>query len=190
MRQHVHRLQGLNEFLCVIALIGAYRECRLLFMALAHVVDHDLCRFAFGATIGLRDHGVDHQTVTLVGERVSHEAQFAGRLAFAVQAGIGVCAGLVRFVAVRLVSVVTAVAAVICFVVFGHKAYVTSPGLDQGAVHAEVFAAEQLTFIGLRHDLVEQFDHRIMRNESLAVLAEDRGHSSRQTRYPSPQRPC
>jgi len=85
----------------------------------------------------------------------------------------------VRFVAAPLVSEVTAVAAVIVLAVFGHKAFVASPGLDQGAVHAEVFAAEQLTLIGLRHDLVEQFEHRIMRNEPLAVFAEDRGHPHR-----------
>lgn len=63
-----------------------------------------------------------------------------------------------RFVAAPLVSEVIAFATVSILAIFGHKAFVASPGLDLGAVHAEVLANEQLTLIGLLHDLAEQFD--------------------------------
>ena len=112
MGQHVHLLQGFNEFLRVVALVGTQRECRFIVMRLAHIVDHGLGRFAFGVPIGLRDHGADDQPVAVLHERVAHEAQLAGGLALAVQTGIGVCAAGVGLVAAPLVSEVAAVAAV------------------------------------------------------------------------------
>ena len=137
MRQYVHLLQGLDEFLRVIAFIRSQCECCFLFMRLARIVDHDLGRFAFGVPIGLRDHGVDHQAVSVVSE-LAHEAQFAGGLAFAVQPRITVRARLVGLVAAALVAEVGAIAVVTILTVFGYKTFVACPSLDQGAVNAEV----------------------------------------------------
>ncbi len=91
MRQHVHLLEILDEFLRVIAFGRAQYERRFLFMRLTRTNDHhDLGRFASGIPIGLREHGVDHQAVVVVSQCVAHEAQFAGGLAFAVQPSITV----------------------------------------------------------------------------------------------------
>ena len=42
-----------------------------------------------------------------------------------------------------------------------------------------MFAREQLLFLGLLHDLVEELDDRIVLDQALAVLAEDGGHPDR-----------
>ena len=138
MRQYVHLLQGLDEFLRVIAFVRAQCERRFLCMRLTRIVDHGLGRFAFGVPIGLRDHGVDHQAVAVVSECVAHEAQFAGGLAFAVQPRITVRARFVRLVAAALVAEVGAIAVVTILAVFGYKTFVACPSLDQGTVNAEV----------------------------------------------------
>ena len=45
-----------------------------------------------------------------------------------------------------------------------------------GAIHAEVLAREQFLLLGLLHDLIEELDDRIVRDQAVAVLAEDSGH--------------
>ena len=92
--------------------------------------------FSLGVAIGWRDHGVDDQSMAVLYQRVAHKAQFVGRLALAKQPAVGVSAGLVRLVAAWLASEVAAIAIVLA--VFAHKALVARPGLNQGAVHAEV----------------------------------------------------
>jgi hypothetical protein len=59
---------------------------------------------------------------------------------------------------------------------FAHKALVARPGLDEGAVHAEVLAREPVVLVGNGQHLVEQFDDRVVRNQAFTVLGEDRGH--------------
>ena len=71
--------------------------------------------------------------MTVVGEGVTHVAQSAGVVAFAVQPSIGVGAGLVRVTAAALAFEVAAVAAIVA-AVFAKEAFVTGPSLDEGVV--------------------------------------------------------
>lgn len=135
MRQQVHLLQGFDEFLRVIAFVCPQCERRFICTGLSHIVDHGLGHFALGVAICLRDHGIDHQAMPVVSERAPYKAQFSGRLAFAVQPRIAICALFVSFVAALLVSTVSAVTVVAVLAVFGYKAFVTRPGLNQCAVH-------------------------------------------------------
>ena len=81
---------------------------------------------------------------------------------------MGVVAALLVFEVARVGVGV----AVIVRAVFAHEALVARPGLDQGAVHAEVLAREQFLLLGLLHDLVEELDDRIVLDQAFAVLAE------------------
>lgn len=63
--------------------------------------------------IGLRDHGVDDQTIAVLHQRVDHEVQLAGRLAFAKQPAVWGDTGLVCLIAARLASEVTTIVIVL-----------------------------------------------------------------------------
>lgn len=139
------------------------------------VPKHGLGRFALGVAVGLRDQDVGDQTMAVVTQGVAHEAQAAGVVALAVQPCIGIGARDMRVVAAAFVSEVAVVRGVVA-AVFAHKAFVPSPGLDEGAVYAEVLAREQAFALGLRQHLIEQLDHRVVRDQAFAVLAEDGGH--------------
>lgn len=53
---------------------------------------------------------------------------------------------------------------------------VSGPGLYERAVHAEVFAKEQVLLFGLGQYFVEQGDDGVVLNEPFAVLGEDGGY--------------
>ena len=92
MGQYVHLLQGLDELFGVVAFVCTQRDGDGLItgQCLARIVDHGLGRFAPGITVGLGDHGIDHQAVAGVAQGVAHVAQFAGGVAFALEPGIGI----------------------------------------------------------------------------------------------------
>ena len=50
------------------------------------------------------------------------------------------------------------------------------PGLDQGAVHAEVLVRQPALAIGRLHDQAEQLDDRVVFDQAFTVLGEDGGH--------------
>ena len=79
--------------------------------------------------------------MTVVSQGVAHVAQPTGVVAFTVKPGIEVGAGLVRVIAAAFAFEVAAVAAVVA-TVFTTQALVTSPGLDECAVNAEVLVRE------------------------------------------------
>ena len=79
--------------------------------------------------------------MTVVSQGVAHVAQPTGVVALAVKPGIGVGAGLVRVIAAAFAFEVAAVAAIVA-AVFTTQALVTSPGLDECAVNAEVLVRE------------------------------------------------
>lgn len=75
MRRDVHRHTGIDELLRVVALAGAQRDFALvLAQCLSGVADHGLGRLVFGETIGLGDHGVGDQAVTVIAQGVAHVA--------------------------------------------------------------------------------------------------------------------
>ena len=55
----------------------------------------------------------------------------------------------------------------------------SGPSLDQRAIDAEVLAREPFVLVGNGQHFVEEFDDRIMFNQALTVLAEDRRHPHR-----------
>ena len=60
MGQHLHRLQGLNELIDVVAFVGAQRNAGVVvFVRLPGVIDHRFSRLSFGVPIGLRHADVD-----------------------------------------------------------------------------------------------------------------------------------
>jgi hypothetical protein len=70
---------------------------------------------------------------------------------------------------VLLDSNFTTLTGAIALAIFGHKVFVASSDLDQGAVQAKVFAAEELPLAGQRNDLVEYFEYRIILNQLLLI---------------------
>ncbi len=110
---------------------------------------------------------------------MAHEAQLAGGLAFAVQPAVGVGARFVSLVAAGLASEVTAIGIGIVPIVLGHQALVSRPGLDQGAIHAEVLLGQPLLLIGLFEHFVEEDHHGLVFDQALTVLAEHGGHPAR-----------
>lgn len=99
---------------------------------------------------------------------MAHEAQLAGRLAFALALCISIGAGPVPVVAaslafevgIEMVAAVVAVAvAIVVLATLAHKALVTGPGLNQQAVDAEVLAPEPTLMIG---GLDIQFDNSMI----------------------------
>ncbi|CAD6563264.1 hypothetical protein LMG24235_08506 [Paraburkholderia sabiae] len=109
---------------------------------------------------------------------MAHVPQFAGRLAFAIEPRIGIGPRLMRLVAALATFEVVRAAAVVVLIVtvLAHEALVSRPRLDQRAVDAEVFAREQILLLSYGHYFVEEFDDRIVLDQSLAILREDRGH--------------
>ena len=119
--------------------------------------------------------------MTVVGERVPHVAQLAGRLALAVQLRIGIGLRLVRLVAASLPLEVPTTAGIVV-TVLAHEALVSGPGLDQRAVDAEVLTRQQVPGLGRLQHFAEERDHRVVLDQALAVLAEHCRHPHRVVR--------
>lgn len=104
-------------------------------------------------------------------------AQAAGqrghRIDLAVQLRLGVALGRVRGIALRLATPVLGRAAIALSDLAPH-AFVAGPGLDERAVHAEVLGRQQSTLVGPIHRGDEQPGDRIVLDEAVVVLAEDR----------------
>lgn len=188
MRDHTHVLARADEFLRVIALVRAQRDAdRVVVRRLASGIDHDLGCFPLSMTIGGGDHGVGNQAMAVVREGMAHVAHLTGRLALAVQPRVGVGARSVGVVAAALAleagaaarggaGVTTiAILVIVTAAILAHEAAVTGPGLDEGAIDTEVLTREPPLVIRRLHDVVEQFDDRVVRNEPLAVLGETLG---------------
>ena len=73
-------------------------------------------------------------------------------------------------------------AIVFVLAVFAHEALVASPGLNQGAVHAEVFLGQPPLLVCLLEHSVKERHHRIVLNEPLSVPGEHCGHPDRVVR--------
>ncbi len=61
-------------------------------------------------------------------------------------------------------------------VVYAYCDRTPGPGPNERAVHAEVLTGEPWVLLGDGQHGIEQLDHRIVRNQTLAVFGEDRGH--------------
>ena len=123
--------------------------------------------------------------MTVVSQGMAHKAQLAVSRALAVEPGIRVSRRFVRLVGASL-AFETAAAVVIITAVFAYKALVTCPGLDECAVHAEVFAREPVLFVGDFEHMVEQFNDRVMRYQAFAVLGEHCGGTQTASSMASP----
>lgn len=130
MRRDLHVLSRFNEPGRIVALVCP-RGNLTFGVNLANIDRHGFGCFARSVVVGTRHHGVEDQPIAVLHQRVVHEAQFAGRLALAVQP-----AGPVCLVAAGLASNVTTIFVVLA--VFANEALVPRPGLNQGVVHAEV----------------------------------------------------
>lgn len=144
---HFDGLQVLNELLRVIGLVGAQRHLAVFGRCLHGIADHRLGRCAFSISIGLGDARIGNQAVTVVGRAVADVAQLGSGVAFAVQPCITVGGALMGVVAALLAFEVAAIAGA-AIVILGLEALVARPGLDQGAVNAEVLAREQAGAVG------------------------------------------
>ena len=113
--------------------------------------------------------------MTVIRQGMAHEAQLAASLAFAVQPGVRVSCRFMYLVGARLALEAAAPAGLVA-AIFAYKALVACPGLDEGAVHAEVFAREPVVLVGHFEHMVEQLNDRVMRDQAFAVLGKYCGH--------------
>ena len=174
MRHNAHRQARFDELLRVIPLVRAQRDGGFrIRQGLPGIVNHDFHRFSLGVAVCSGHHGAGNQAVTVIAQRMTHEAQLAGRPAFAVQPGVGIGHGLMHLVRARL-PLETAASLVAVAAVLAHKAFVARPGLDKGAIHAEVLARKPAVLAGALQHMVEQFNHCIMLKQALAVFREYR----------------
>ena len=80
MRHNVHRQARLDELLRVIALVRAQRDSGLFVKhGLLGIKNYGLGRLALGVAVCPRDDSTGNQAVTVVAQRVAHEAQLTGR---------------------------------------------------------------------------------------------------------------
>ena len=98
MRSNPDLLQSLDELGCVVALVRTQRQ-RTVGVGLACIADHRLGRFTLGVAVGMSHPRISDQAVPVVCQRVAHVAQFARRLALAVQPCIWIGRGGMRVVA-------------------------------------------------------------------------------------------
>ena len=89
------------------------------------------------------------------------------------QAPIGIGGELACVVASLTTFEVTRV---IVVAIFASKILVARTGLNQRAVPAEVLTREQFVLVGNGQQFVEEFDDRVVNNQALTVLGEDRWH--------------
>src|SRR5476649_3085145 len=80
-----------------------------------------------------------------------------------------------RLIAARLALEAPTVSSVL-IIVATHKAFMAGPRLNQRAIHTEVLAREPLLVLGDAHNLVKEFDDRVVFDQPLAVLGEDGGY--------------
>lgn len=171
MRRDVDLAARLDEALGVVRLV---RTDRYSLAGCCGVDQHLRSNAALGRAVGRAGLYVDHQAMSVVGE---HMAQVAGqrgrRVALAVQLRFGVGLGRMRVVAARLAAPVLGRVPLVG-AVLAPQALVAGPGLDERAVDAEVLAREQPALVGHLHGGVEQLGDRVMLDEAVSVLAEDR----------------
>lgn len=175
MRRDLELATALDEGLTVIALVGPDRSPLVL---VAPAPKHRERCLALGGAAGMGDLHVHDQTVAVFHEDVRHVAQ-ASLVARALleQPGIGVRGTGVGVVAALLSFEVHLGIAPLSrglVVVPALETFVRGPGLDQRAVHTEVFVAAQACPIGGVLDPLEKGAGQVFIEEPLAVGAEGR----------------
>lgn len=172
-RRDLELSAALDEGLAVIALVGPDRGPLVL---VAPTLQHLQRRLALGGTVGMGDLHVHDQPVAVLHEDVAHVAQ-AGLVALALLeqpgigvrgAGVGVVAALLPF-EVHLGVAPRRCAAVI---VLALEAFVRGPGLDQRAVHAEVFVAGKSAPLGAELDALKEGASEVFVEQAFAVGTE------------------
>ena len=175
--RHVRRDQepatALDEGLAVVALVGADRGP---LVPVAPAFEHRQRRLALGGATGMCDLHIHDQTVAVLHEDVPHVAQ-AGLVARALleQPGIGIGgAGMGAVAALLPFEVHLGVASGwrAAVVVFAFETLVRGPGLNQRAVHAEVFVAGKPAPLGAELDALEEGARQVFVEEAFAVGAE------------------
>jgi hypothetical protein len=171
MRDDVDLPARFDEALGVVRLVGGHRLASRL---AGHVGQPLRGHLTLGHAVGLAGAHVDHQAVAVVAEYIARVARQRGRcIALAVQPRLVVRARFVRLVDARLAAPVLRRAVVVRAILAPH-ALVARPSLDQRAVNAEVLARQQPALLGHVHRGVEQFGHRLVLDQPVAVLAEHR----------------
>jgi len=175
---HIAFPAGGDEIGTVVGFIGTHS----FWARSGHGIEHRQGRYAFPRSVGVGDQCPHHQPRAVLHKHMALVAQRRGRVvALPEQSCIGVGGALMSVVAARLALPVglgvasTATAwGLVIGAVFGSKALVACPSLNQSAIDREVFLREQPGLVGQAHDFGEErFDH-LVRKQPIPVLGEHR----------------
>lgn len=157
MRGNLQTSHGLDETLGVVVLVGGRRDATF---PGSNLGDHGLGGIPFRRTVGLSNFTDHDQTVAVLGQHMGRERQaslvsatLAEELCFRVG---NRCMGFVdQLLATEITGRVLA-GRRRRVIVLGLEALDGGPGLDQGAVNAEVILGEQLLALGLLKDFRQE----------------------------------
>jgi hypothetical protein len=173
MRSDFESAAAFDKSLAVVAFVGPHGDLLALVVSASQ---HGQCRLAFGAAAGWRDFYVHDQTVSVLHQDVAHVAQPGlVTLGFLVQPCFGVSGAGVGVVAALFALEVHLWVAPLgrgAFVIFALEAFVRGPGVNQRAVHTEVFVAGELGPVGGVFDPLEEHAGQVFVEQALAVGAE------------------
>ena len=171
VRRDVDRAARLDEAPGVVGLVRAHCDA---FARPRNIGQHLRSHVSLSCSVRGTGLYVHDQAMAVVGQHMTQVTrQRRRRLALAVQPRLGVARGFVRIVAARLTVPVLGRAVAVRSVLAPH-ALVAGPGLDERAVDAEVLTRQQSTLVGHFHGSIEEFGDRVVLDEAVAVLAEDR----------------
>ncbi len=181
VRCHILPTQRLHQFLLVVAFVSAQRHAPLA----AHFFRHLQRRRALRRSRRFRQPRFHNQPVAVFHQHVSRVTQL-GFLALTLlrQPRVGIRRGLMRFVRPLLpVKVHRRIAAALrrrfALSVLAFETLRARPRLQQRPVHREVLVTQQILLAQLRHHPLEKHTRHIAFQQTLAVLAEYRGHPHR-----------
>jgi hypothetical protein len=173
MRSNFESAAAFDKGLAVVTFVGPHGDPLAL---VGPASQHGQCRFSFGGAAGLGHFHIHYQTVAVLHQDVAHVAQTGFvTLGFFVQPGIGVCGAGVGVVAALLAFEVDLGVAPLRWraaVVFALEAFVRSPGINQRAVHAEVFVAGESGPASGELDPLEEHSGQVFVEQAFAVGTE------------------
>lgn len=133
---------------------------------------------ALGKAVGLSHLDADEKTVSVLHQRIAAEGKLRllARTLFC-QLGLGVSRAFMGGIRATLAMkvdgrVARVIGRTLRLFSLGPEALRRRPGLDQGAIDAEVFIGKQVLLPGEAHDGIEELKGRLVLDQPLAVLAE------------------
>ena len=176
VRRHFARSAIPHKVAHVVTLVGAER----LGVTTRYAIEQVQRTCAFGETVGMADHGPNHQARAVLHQDVPLITKDGSALpTLTEQARIRIGARFMRVVAAPLtlpvgVDIATTAGWRVVRTVLGPEALVAGPRLDQRAIDREVFSGQQPLLVGQAHDFgKERFDYFVLK-QTIAVLREHR----------------